>query len=235
MPSSNTRLGSARVTTRGRGWPCLPSWLRSHALSCLSAGTTSLLHLCNALVGRLIPPIHILSFTHSAIHSYPYSVIHSYCHTHILSFPHFVIHSYCHSLILSYCHTHILPFTHTVIPTFCHSRILSFTHAVILSYSHSAIHSYCHTPIYSYYKTTERCHLSVPAADGLRCLHISHKIDDSSGSIGRRYARTDEVGVPFGVTVDFDTIQSSTATLRERDSMQQIRAKVSGIRPVSYC
>ena len=135
--------------------------------------------------------------------------------------PHSVIHSYYHSLIPIFCHTHILPFTHTVIPTFCHTRILPFTHTVILPFSHTI------KPLKDV--------ISVPAADGLRCLHISHKIDDSSGSIGRRYARTDEVGVPFGVTVDFDTIQSSTATLRERDSMQQIRAKVSGIRPVSYC
>ena len=55
---------------------------------------------------------------------------------------------------------------------------------------------------------------------------ISHKIDDSGGSIGRRYARTDEIGIPFGITVDFDSVQSDTATLRERNSMRQIRAKV---------
>ncbi|XP_046781767.1 glycine--tRNA ligase isoform X1 [Gallus gallus] len=58
---------------------------------------------------------------------------------------------------------------------------------------------------------------------------ISHKVDDSSGSIGRRYARTDEVGVAFGITIDFDTVNRTphTATLRDRDSMRQIRAEVS--------
>ncbi|XP_056155844.1 glycine--tRNA ligase [Lampris incognitus] len=58
---------------------------------------------------------------------------------------------------------------------------------------------------------------------------VSHKVDDSSGSIGRRYARTDEIGVAFGVTVDFDTVNKTphTATLRERDSMTQIRAEVA--------
>ncbi|XP_066898496.1 glycine--tRNA ligase [Kogia breviceps] len=58
---------------------------------------------------------------------------------------------------------------------------------------------------------------------------ISHKVDDSSGSIGRRYARTDEIGVAFGITIDFDTVNKTphTATLRDRDSMQQIRAEVS--------
>ncbi|MBN3312572.1 GARS ligase, partial [Atractosteus spatula] len=58
---------------------------------------------------------------------------------------------------------------------------------------------------------------------------VSHKIDDSSGSIGRRYARTDEIGVAFGITIDFDTVNKTphTATLRDRDSMRQIRAEVS--------
>ncbi|XP_068588447.1 glycine--tRNA ligase [Cebidichthys violaceus] len=58
---------------------------------------------------------------------------------------------------------------------------------------------------------------------------VSHKVDDSSGSIGRRYARSDEIGVAFGITVDFDTVNKTphTATLRDRDSMRQIRAEVA--------
>ena len=58
---------------------------------------------------------------------------------------------------------------------------------------------------------------------------VSHKVDDSSGRIGRRYARTDEIGVAFGITIDFDTVNKTphTATLRDRDSMTQIRAEVS--------
>ncbi|RNA08825.1 Glycyl-tRNA synthetase [Brachionus plicatilis] len=53
---------------------------------------------------------------------------------------------------------------------------------------------------------------------------ISHKVDDSSGSIGRRYARTDEIAIPFAITIDFDSLKEpNTFTLRERDSMQQIR------------
>lgn len=55
-------------------------------------------------------------------------------------------------------------------------------------------------------------------------LDVSHKVDDSSGSIGRRYARTDEIAIPFGVTIDFDSLISPhSATLRERDSMAQVR------------
>ncbi|RWS26915.1 glycine--tRNA ligase-like protein [Leptotrombidium deliense] len=59
---------------------------------------------------------------------------------------------------------------------------------------------------------------------------VSHKIDDSKGSIGRRYARTDEIAIPFGITIDFDTVKEPhTVTLRERDSMLQIRAPVEEI------
>jgi glycyl-tRNA synthetase len=53
---------------------------------------------------------------------------------------------------------------------------------------------------------------------------ISNKVDDSSQSIGRRYARNDELGTPFGITVDFQTVKDGTITLRERDSMTQVRA-----------
>lgn len=65
-------------------------------------------------------------------------------------------------------------------------------------------------------------------AQNLTKIDVSHKIDDSSGSIGRRYARTDEIAIPFGITIDFDTLKTPhTATLRERDSMGQVRINVS--------
>lgn len=52
-------------------------------------------------------------------------------------------------------------------------------------------------------------------------------MDDSSGSIGRRYARTDEIAIPFGITIDFDTLKTPhSATLRDRDSMGQVRINV---------
>ena len=64
--------------------------------------------------------------------------------------------------------------------------------------------------------------------DSLSKLGVSCKVDTSSGSIGKRYARTDEIAIPFGVTVDFDTVKilPHSATLRERDSLVQIRAEV---------
>lgn len=55
---------------------------------------------------------------------------------------------------------------------------------------------------------------------------------DETGAIGRRYRRQDEVGTPFCVTVDFDTLESDTVTIRLRDSMEQIRLPISEI--VSY-
>ncbi|KTW28318.1 glycine-tRNA ligase [Pneumocystis jirovecii RU7] len=55
-------------------------------------------------------------------------------------------------------------------------------------------------------------------------LGISYKVDDSSAAIGRRYSRNDELGIPFGITVDFQTVNDGSITLRERDTTKQIRA-----------
>jgi len=48
-------------------------------------------------------------------------------------------------------------------------------------------------------------------------------IYDDSGSIGRRYARADEIGVPYAVTIDYQTLEDGTVTIRFRDSKRQIR------------
>ena len=50
---------------------------------------------------------------------------------------------------------------------------------------------------------------------------------DESGAIGRRYRRMDEIGTPFGITIDFDTLQDGCVTVRERDSMAQQRVKIA--------
>ncbi len=63
----------------------------------------------------------------------------------------------------------------------------------------------------------------------LRRSGVSSKVDDSGASIGRRYARNDELGTPFGITVDFQSVQDNTITLRERDSTKQIREKIEVI------
>jgi glycyl-tRNA synthetase len=49
---------------------------------------------------------------------------------------------------------------------------------------------------------------------------------DQAGSIGRRYRRQDEIGTPFGITIDHQTMQDQTVTLRDRDSMQQERIPI---------
>ena len=50
---------------------------------------------------------------------------------------------------------------------------------------------------------------------------------DSSGSIGRRYARADEVGIPFCITFDFDTLEDKAVTVRDRDTTNQERVKIA--------
>ena len=52
---------------------------------------------------------------------------------------------------------------------------------------------------------------------------------DDSGSIGRRYARMDEVGTPYCITVDYQTMEDGTVTLRERDSQTQVRVKAKEV------
>ncbi|MGM5484506.1 MAG: glycine--tRNA ligase [Nanobdellota archaeon] len=52
-------------------------------------------------------------------------------------------------------------------------------------------------------------------------------IYDQGGSIGRRYARADEKGIPFCVTVDFDTLEDDSVTIRHRDSTKQERVKIN--------
>ena len=59
--------------------------------------------------------------------------------------------------------------------------------------------------------------------------HIKVFYDDS-GAIGRRYRRMDEIGTPFCVTIDSDTLQDQTVTIRERDSMQQVRIAMGQVK-----
>ncbi|WJZ03298.1 glycine--tRNA ligase [Corynebacterium freiburgense] len=61
------------------------------------------------------------------------------------------------------------------------------------------------------------------AADLRKLWNIDY---DTSGAIGRRYRRQDEIGTPFCVTVDFDTLEDNAVTVRERDSMKQERIKL---------
>jgi glycyl-tRNA synthetase len=54
---------------------------------------------------------------------------------------------------------------------------------------------------------------------------------DDASAIGRRYRRQDEIGTPFCVTVDFETLSDQAVTVRERDSMRQERVGIDGLEP----
>jgi glycyl-tRNA synthetase len=60
-------------------------------------------------------------------------------------------------------------------------------------------------------------------AEGIACFY------DESGSVGRRYRRQDEIGTPYCITVDFDTLENQTVTLRDRDTMEQVRLPIDQI------
>ncbi|HZU15754.1 MAG TPA: glycine--tRNA ligase [Candidatus Dormibacteraeota bacterium] len=59
--------------------------------------------------------------------------------------------------------------------------------------------------------------------------HFRVEYDQTGGHIGRRYRRQDEIGTPFCVTVDFDTLNDRAVTIRERDSMVQERVRLAGL------
>jgi glycyl-tRNA synthetase (EC 6.1.1.14) len=48
---------------------------------------------------------------------------------------------------------------------------------------------------------------------------------DDSGNIGKRYRRQDEIGTPYCITVDFDSLENGEVTVRDRDTMAQVRVK----------
>jgi len=60
----------------------------------------------------------------------------------------------------------------------------------------------------------------------LIAFNLVPQIDAGGASVGKRYARADEIGVPFGVTVDFKTLEDKTVTIRERDTTQQVRVPI---------
>ena len=83
--------------------------------------------------------------------------------------------------------------------------------------------------------------LSLVKKDGLKektdeiYLQLKRKFDaflDHSGAIGRRYRRLDEIGSPFAITVDHQTLKDDTITIRMRDSMEQKRMKISDLNSI---
>lgn len=69
--------------------------------------------------------------------------------------------------------------------------------------------------------------LSEKAMEIFRTLQQKYMCNyDESGSIGKRYRRADEIGTPYCVTVDFDTLNDNTVTIRDRDTMNQVRISI---------
>ncbi|MCX7935726.1 MAG: His/Gly/Thr/Pro-type tRNA ligase C-terminal domain-containing protein, partial [Planctomycetota bacterium] len=60
-------------------------------------------------------------------------------------------------------------------------------------------------------------------AEGINCFY------DEAGAIGRRYRRMDEAGTPWCITVDADTLKDETVTIRDRDTMRQVRVPMAGV------
>ncbi|NQY01510.1 MAG: glycine--tRNA ligase, partial [Flavobacteriaceae bacterium] len=69
--------------------------------------------------------------------------------------------------------------------------------------------------------------LEEPARKILETLQRNYKCEyDVAGSIGKRYRRQDEIGTPYCVTVDFDSLEDNAVTVRDRDSMNQDRVGI---------
>ena len=95
-----------------------------------------------------------------------------------------------------------------------------------------------------------RIHLSRPSRHNIRTVSpnprpaVSHELSalfeelrrvvsaeyDDSGAIGRRYRRQDEIGTPWALTVDEQTLEDDTVTIRDRDSLSQERIPIGGAR-----
>lgn len=72
--------------------------------------------------------------------------------------------------------------------------------------------------------------LSEKAEELYKMLAEHYNVEyDDTGSIGKRYRRQDEIGTPFCVTVDFDTLEDQCITIRHRDSMEQERLPIDGL------
>lgn len=72
--------------------------------------------------------------------------------------------------------------------------------------------------------------LQEPAQELAKSLRMRWNVDyDDAGAVGRRYRRQDEIGTPYCVTIDFDSLDDHAATIRERDSMEQVRIPIDEV------
>ena len=72
--------------------------------------------------------------------------------------------------------------------------------------------------------------LIAPSQEVLSLLQPRWMVDyDQTQAIGRRYRRQDELGTPYCVTIDFDTLDDRAVTIRERDTMEQVRIPIADL------
>ena len=69
--------------------------------------------------------------------------------------------------------------------------------------------------------------LSKKVKNSLQKLGLGRVILENTGNIGKGYRRHDEIGTPVCITVDFESIEDNTVTIRDRDSMDQVRVQIS--------
>ena len=69
--------------------------------------------------------------------------------------------------------------------------------------------------------------LSKEVKNSLQKLGLGRVILENTGNIGKGYRRHDEIGTPICITVDFESIEDNTVTIRDRDSMDQVRVQIS--------
>ena len=73
-----------------------------------------------------------------------------------------------------------------------------------------------------------RDRLSDQAGEVFDTLSKKFNVDfDDAGSIGKRYRRQDEIGTPYCITYDFDSVEDGCVTVRDRDTMEQVRLPIS--------
>ena len=68
--------------------------------------------------------------------------------------------------------------------------------------------------------------LSTKIKDGLQSLALGRVVLENTGNIGKGYRRHDEIGTPTCITIDFDSLENETVTVRDRDTMNQERIKI---------
>ncbi len=78
-------------------------------------------------------------------------------------------------------------------------------------------------------KKEELVALAHQVHDEIRPVGLT-QYDETGGNIGKRYRRQDEIGTPYCITVDFDSLEDQQVTIRERDSMTQRRVPIAELR-----